>query len=113
LGTREIVDGTIAQDIKQGFIGGYGGYRTIMDNSNGKVPLGVRYMLKGVLTVTEMGATTGLSGWQSISYDIVSGAYFDTFQTSGNALAGFYIKVYVNDLTGVSYQDNSLNPYKF
>ena len=62
---------------------------------------------------TEMGATAGLSGWKSMTYDMVSGAYFDTFQTSGNALAGFYIKAYINDLTGVSYKDNSLNPYKF
>jgi hypothetical protein len=48
-----------------------------------------------------------------MTYDMVSGAYFDTFQISRDALMGFYIKAYVNDLTGVPYEDNSLNPYKF
>ena len=43
-----------------------------------------------------MGATVGLSGWKAMTYDMVSGAYFDTFQTSYNALSGFYLKAYVN-----------------
>ena len=82
-------------------------------NTNKNVPLGIRIWLKSTLTITEMGLTAGLSGWQSTSYDMISGAYFDTFQTSTNALAGFYIKAYINDLIGVSYHKNSLNPYKF
>ena len=109
----KITDGTIANDISRGFEGGLNGYRTIRDNSNGNVPLGIRWWLKGTLTVTEMGATAGLSGWKSMAYDMVSGAYFDTFQTSRNALIGYYIKAYTNDLVGVPYYENSLNPYKF
>ena len=60
-----------------------------------------------------MGATAGLSGKASMAYDMISGAYFYTFQTSRNALIGYYVKAYVNDLTGVYYKNNSLNPYKF
>jgi hypothetical protein len=110
---EKITNGEIGSDAIEGLEGGVEGYRSIMNNKNGNVPLGIRVWLRGVMTLTEMGATTGLSGWKSMTYDMISGAYFDTFQTSRNALIGYYIKAYTNDLVGVPYYENSLNPYKF
>ena len=101
--------GQILEDARKGFKGYLEGYRNVRDNA----PIGIRLWLKGTLTITEMGATAGLSGWKAMTYDMVSGAYFDTFQTSRDALIGFYIKAYIDDLRGVPYYQNSLNPYKF
>ncbi len=81
--------------------------------SNEKIPLGLRVGLKGVATVTEMGATAGLPERVAMVYDMFSGAFFSTYQTSIYGFAGFYIKAYINDLRGVYYKDNSLNPYGF
>ena len=111
----KIVDGTIAQDIKQGFIGGYRGYRTIMDNSNGKVPLGVRYMLKGVLTVTEMGATKGFVEGIDTIYNMSSGFLLDTVPTNIYGYVGYYSRQYTDAFfvfpqQGSSYDINNLLP---
>ena len=81
--------------------------------SNEKIPFGLRVGLKGITTATEIGATYGLSGRVQVAYDMFSGAFFSTYQTSINGFAGFYIKAYINDLRGVYYKDNSLNPYGF
>jgi len=91
LGTREIVDGTIAQDIKQGFAGGLNGYRKVRDNA----PLGVRLWLRGIMTVTETFATVGLSKELTIVYDMFSGAYSDTIITSRYGIYGYVINAYM------------------
>ncbi len=101
--------GQILEDAGNGFKGYLNGYRDVRDNA----PIGIRLWLRGTLTITEMGATAGLSGWKAIAYDMVSGAYFDTIQVNKYNLMGYYIKGYVDTLSGTYYKNISLNPYNY
>jgi hypothetical protein len=108
LGTK-LTDGTITGDIGQGFEGGLEGYREVRDSA----PIGIRLWLKGLSTATEMGATAGLSSAYAVGYDMISGAYFDSYQTTKASLGGFYLKMYIDKSLGtdpVTLQD--FNPYK-
>ena len=106
----KVTDGTIGNDIVQGLEGGLNGYRQVRDHA----PLGVRIWLKTTMTVTEMGMTAGLSGIKAVSYDLVSGAFFDTAPVTKASLAGFYSRTYVDKSLGTEpVYLNDLNPYKF
>jgi hypothetical protein len=101
--------GQILEDAGNGFKGYLNGYRDVRDNA----PIGIRLWLRGTLTITEMGATAGLSGTTKIVYDMFSGAYSDTIITSEYGLSGYIIHGYYNDLIGVPYYKNNFNPYSF
>jgi len=65
------------------------------------------------MTITELGATAGTSGILKVGYDLTSGAFFDTYQTSGTALTGFYLRKYIDYSLGTDPVTlEGLNPYK-
>jgi hypothetical protein len=87
LGTK-LTDGTITGDIGEGFEGGLNGYREVRDNA----PAYASWMLKGAMTVTEMGLTVRVPSGIIEIYDFTSGMAFDKIPTSGYGWAGSFTK---------------------
>lgn len=83
----------IGSDVQRALSGGLNEYRDVRDNA----PLPIRYGLQGIMTITEMGVTSGLNTPIAITYDFISGMYFDTSPlASKSSISGFYTGVYID-----------------